>query len=102
MKKLLIIFSVVFLLFACGELPENFHVNYYGNGQTSGFAPTDSTEYTSGQYATVKDKHTLVKTGSEFGGWNTKADNTGTHYDVGDQIEIRNINIFLYAVWNAQ
>jgi len=99
MKKLLIIFIVVFLLFACGELPGKYHVNYYGNGQTSGFEPTDSNEYTSGQKATVLDKHTLEKTGCTFGGWNTRADNSGTHYDVGDQIEIKNFNIFLHAVW---
>ena len=100
MKKLLIVFIVVFLLFSCGELPGKYHVNYYGNGQTSGFVPTDRNEYTSGQYATVLDKHTLEKTGKTFGGWNTKADNSGTPYNVGDEIEIKNFNIFLHAVWN--
>jgi len=99
MKKLLIIFSVVFLLFACGELPGEYEVIYHDNGCISGFPPTDGNRYTSGSYATVLGQHTMLKPGYTFGGWNTNADNTGTHYNVGDQIEIRNINIFLHAVW---
>jgi len=99
MKKLLIIFCVALLFIACGELPDKFHVNYYGNGETSGFAPVDKNEYTSGQSATVLDQHTLLKTGYTFGGWNTKNDNSGTKYNVGEKIKIENKNIFLYAVW---
>ena len=99
MKKLLIIFIVALLLLACGDLSGPFHVNYYDNGSTSGFAPVDKTEYSSGQSATVLGQNTLQKTGYTFGGWNTKKDNTGTHYNAGDKIKIENKNIFLYAVW---
>ena len=98
MKKLLIVFIVVFLLFACGELPGKYHIHYYGNGG-AGYPPTDNNEYTSGSYATVLGKGTLKRTNFTFGGWNTKQDYSGKHYNEGDQIEIKNINIFLFVVW---
>ncbi|WP_461257884.1 hypothetical protein [Treponema sp. R80B11-R83G3] len=103
MKKLLIVFIVVFLLFACGELAGKYHVNYYANfapSEGSGYPPTDRNEYTSGEYAIVLDKNNLRKNGHEFDGWNTRQDYSGTHYKVGDQIEIKNFNVFLFAVWN--
>jgi hypothetical protein len=100
MKKLLIVFIVVFLLFGCGELAGKYHVNYYGNGSTSGYPPTDNNEYTSGSFATVLDQHTLKRTDHTFAGWNTRQDYSGTYYKEGDTIEIKNFNIFLYAVWN--
>ena len=100
MKKLLIVFIVVFLLFSCGELAGKYHVNYYSNGSTYGYPPNDDNEYTSGSYAIVLGRNNLRKTGYEFGGWNTRQDYSGTYYKEGDTIEIKNINIFLHAVWN--
>jgi hypothetical protein len=38
----------------------------------------------------------------EFGGWNTKADGTGTKYSGGDTIENVTKDIVLYAVWNEK
>jgi len=96
MKKLLIIFIVAFLLFACGELPGKYKVIYHGDGSTSGNPPTDKNEYASGEYATVLGKNTLEKQGYEFDGWN---DNSGAHYNEGEEIEIKNITIFLHSVW---
>jgi len=100
MKKLLIIFIFVFLLFACGELSGKYHVDYYGNGATSGYPPTDNNEYTSGEYATVLGKNTLKRDRYTFGGWNTRQDYSGTYYNEGDKIEIKNSTIFLFVVWN--
>jgi len=100
MKKLLVVFCVAFLLFACGELPDTFKVIYHSNGSTSGFAPVDKNKYKSGQFATVLGSGTLVNNGHTFGGWSIKLDNTGLLYNLGDQIEIKNINIFLFPVWN--
>jgi hypothetical protein len=97
MKKLIIVFIIVFLLFACGELPGKYHVNYYGNGSTYGYPPTDNNEYTSGSYATVLGNNTLKKDQYTFDGW---YDRSGTYYKEGDKIEIKNFNIFLFAVWN--
>jgi len=101
MKKLLLTISILILISmtSCGDLPDSFKVNYRSNGSTSGYPPTDNNTYKSGEKAIVLGKNTLVKTGSDFGGWNTKADNSGTHYNPGDEIEIKNINIFLYPVW---
>jgi len=102
MKKILLIASIVFLIFlvmSCGDLPETFKVIYHSNGSTSGFAPDDPNEYKSGEYAVVLDKHTLVKDGYDFDGWNTKADSSGTTYKPGDKIKIKNKNIFLFPVW---
>jgi hypothetical protein len=100
MKKLLIIFIVVFLLFSCGDFSGKYHVDYYGNGSNSGYPPTDNNEYTSGSYAIVLGNKTLKKNGYTFVGWNTKQDYSGEYYKEGDKIEIKNFNVFLHAVWN--
>jgi hypothetical protein len=99
MKKLLIIFIIALLLFACGVLPGKYHIRYYSNGATSGYPPSDNTEYESGSYATVLGKNTLRKTDHTFAGWNTRQDYSGENYREGDKIEIKNFNIFLHAVW---
>jgi hypothetical protein len=101
MKRLFFAITIISLclLFSCEELPETFKVIYHGGEDTTGFPPTDNKKYKSGEYATVLDQHTLLKEGYDFKGWNTKADNLGEHYDTGDTIEIKNINIFLFAVW---
>jgi len=101
MKKLVLILSIVFLLIACGEIENNkYKIIYHDNGSTSGFPPDDKNQYESGSLATVLGKNTLEKTGYDFGGWNTKPDYSGDYYNVGDKIKIKNINIFLHAVWN--
>jgi len=102
MKKLLIIFGIVLLLLACGEIPETneYTINYQSKNQTSGYPPIDDNKYTYGSYATVLGQHTLLRTKHEFDGWNTKQDYSGTHYNSGSSIKI-NKNIFLYAVWRA-
>jgi hypothetical protein len=89
-------------MMSCGDLPETFKVIYHDTGNASGFPPTDNNKYKSGEYATVLDQHTLVKEGYEFGGWNTKDDNSGDKYAPGSKIEIKNINIFLYTVWELK
>jgi hypothetical protein len=72
---------------------------YYGNGETSGFPPIDRNGYLSGETAVVKGKGSLLKTGYQFKNWNTKRDGTGETFNTGDVITIKNINVFLYAVW---
>ena len=101
MKRLFFAISIISLclLFSCGETPGPFKVTYQGNGNDYGFPPVDNNEYKSGSYAIVLDQNTLVRTGYTFDGWNTKADGSGKRYNPGDKIEIKNINIFLYAVW---
>jgi len=102
MKKTLIIIGIVFLLLACGEIPETFKVIYHADVDTTGVPPTDNNQYKSGDYATVLGKNTLQKSGYKFDGWSTSSDypNSGLLYDSGNQIKIKNTNILLYAVWS--
>jgi Listeria-Bacteroides repeat domain (List_Bact_rpt). len=102
MKKTLVIFFIVFLLLACGEIPETFKVIYHADKDTTGFPPTDNNLYKSGDYATVRDQNTLLKSGYKFDGWSTSSDypNSGLLYEKESKIKIKNTNIFLYAVWS--
>ena len=108
MKKLLVLIPIVLLsviltiLFFDGcEVDPNatYRINYYGNGSDYGYPPVDRNEYLSGMETTVLGKNSLIKTDYTFQGWNTRADGSGTSYNEGDKIEIINLAIFLYAVW---
>jgi len=50
---LMLVFGLV--LAGCDSPPADatYKVLYYGNGNTSGFPPTDNTQYTAGEEATV-------------------------------------------------
>ena len=77
-----------------------YTVTYDGNENTGGSVPTDATEYSSGATVTVKDNTgSLVKTGYNFGGWNTAADGTGTNYTAGTGTFSITANTTLYAKW---
>ena len=55
--------------------------------------------YADGASVTVAENtRSLVKTGCSFGGWNTKADGTGTKYVPGATFKITE-NVVLYAIW---
>ena len=77
-----------------------YTVTYNANEATSGTAPTDaSSPYLSGSTVTVLDNTgSLVKTGYNFSGWNTKDDGTGTDRAVGSTFTI-SANTTLYAKW---
>lgn len=77
------------------------YVTYYGNGNDGGDTPTDSNKYTEGDTVTVLgNTGVLVKAGHTFGGWNTKADGTGTTYAGGNTFVVGALNdIRLYALW---
>lgn len=83
-----------------------YSVNYYGNGNTSGAAPTGVSGIEPGSMYTVEGNtgNLQRKVGNDtylFDGWNTAVDGTGTHYEPGEQIEV-NSNITLYAQWYLQ
>ena len=81
-----------------------YKVTYDGNGNTSGTVPVDanSTTYTSTSSVTVLgNTGTLAKTGYTFGGWNTKADGTGTTYAAGNTFTMGTSAVTLYAKWTA-
>ena len=78
------------------------HVTYDGNNATSGTVPTDATDYESGQTVTVLgNTGNLTRTGYTFGGWNTKADGSGTTYAEGETFTITS-TLTLYAKWEAR
>lgn len=84
-----------------------YSVNYYGNGNTSGGAPTGASGLRSGASHTVLGNTGGLRkiVGGDtyiFNGWNTSADGTGTHYDAGDKITINDSNVTLYAEWYLQ
>lgn len=84
-----------------------YAVNYYGNGNTSGGAPTGESGLQTGDVHTVLGNTGGLRkiVGNDtyiFNGWNTAADGTGTHYDAGEKITIKNANVPLYAEWYLQ
>ncbi len=80
--------------------PVTYSVNYNANGATSGTAPTDATDYDKDATVTVKgNTGSLTKPHYAFGGWNTKADGTGTTYAPGATFAIT-ANTTLYAKWS--
>ncbi len=75
-------------------------VTYNGNGNTSGTVPVDNNTYKLNETVTVSaNTGGLQKSGHNFGGWNTKADGTGDHYEPGETIIVANENIILYVQW---
>lgn len=77
-----------------------YTVTYNGNGSTAGTVPVDSTTYTQGTTVTVLgNTGNLVRTGYTFGGWNTKADGSGTGYAAGATFVMESANVTLYAKW---
>jgi hypothetical protein len=85
----------------------NFTVTYSGNGSTGGSVPTDSNAYSSGSSVTAASNSgslVYLPSGTEckkFGGWNTKADGTGTTYTAGIGTFTITANTTLYAYWSA-
>ncbi len=77
-----------------------YTVAYYGNGNTDGTAPTDSTEYTYGADVIIESRGSLAKTGYSFNDWNTMADGSGTDYIAGTTFAIQS-PVNLYAQWKA-
>jgi len=74
-------------------------VTYDGNENTGGDAPTDATEYASGDVVTVASAPIgMVKTGYSFAGWNTAPGGGGTSYAAGATFNI-SANTTLYAQW---
>lgn len=75
-------------------------LTYDGNGNESGSVPSGTSAKTA-EYITVSDNtDSLVKTGYQFGGWNTSADGTGTSYAPGSVLVMGAEPVTLYAIWD--
>ena len=74
-------------------------VTYFGNTNTGGTAPTDSSSpYNPSASVSILGANTLTKSGYQFAGWNTAADGSGTSYVGGNTFNI-NADTTLYAQW---
>ena len=103
MKKIIFsIFAIAFVVLSCDLTPPDtaHKIIYHGNGNSSGFPPTDSNEYRSGMEAVVLGIGTLGKEGYSFTHWNNNSNGTGDSYNPGDTIEITHSTVFLYAIWD--
>jgi uncharacterized repeat protein (TIGR02543 family) len=81
----------------------NSTITYDGNGQTSAAStvPAATTAKGTAANTTLASQGSLVKTGSNFSGWNTRADGTGTNYAAGLTTYASPGNITLYAQWTT-
>jgi outer membrane protein OmpA-like peptidoglycan-associated protein len=75
-----------------------YTITYSGNTNTGGVVPSPTVG--SGSVTLAANSSPLVKTAFNFGGWNTKADGTGTSYATRSNYNLT-ANITLYAVWSA-
>jgi uncharacterized repeat protein (TIGR02543 family) len=81
----------------------NSTITYNGNGQTSAVStvPAATTAKGTAANTTLASQGSLVKSGSNFSGWNTSADGTGTNYAAGLTTFASPGNITLYAQWTT-
>ena len=77
-----------------------YTITYNGNSATSGSAPAAQSGKLAGKDVTLEtNSGSLARTGYTFGGWNTKADGSGTHYAAGATVTGGLTNTTLYAEW---
>jgi uncharacterized repeat protein (TIGR02543 family) len=72
---------------------------YYGNGNTGGFVPSDTSTYqTEASLTVLGNSGSLIKPGYSFAGWK---DNLGFSYQPGAQYTLANVGVSFYAQWTA-
>lgn len=76
-----------------------YTLSFDGNSETGGTEPASVTGLEAGSviYAPA-NTGALVQTGSVFAGWNTTADGSGVHFDIGDPILVEGATT-IYAEW---
>ena len=73
-------------------------VSYFANGGTGAVPVESASPFSSASSAVAKTAGSLVRTGYDFTGWNTKADGTGTTYAAGATVPVT-APVKLYAQW---
>ena len=72
---------------------------YYGNGNTGGSVPSDTSTYqTNATFAVLGNSGTLIRPGYTFAGWK---DNLGADYQPAAQYALANAGVSFYAQWTA-
>jgi uncharacterized repeat protein (TIGR02543 family)/LPXTG-motif cell wall-anchored protein len=84
--------------FSITGAPASYTLTYAANNATTGSVPTAQTG--SGNLTLATNLGVLTRTGYTFAGWNTAANGTGTHYNVGATYNLT-ANVTLYAEWTA-
>ncbi len=75
---------------------------YYGNVNTGGLAPSDTSTYqTNGTLVVLGNSGALTKPGYTFTGWNLNSGNTGATYTAGNSYTLANAGVSFYAQWTA-
>ena len=87
-------------LYAVWTAVPTFTLSYSGNGQTTGSVPLSVTT-SDGSVVLSANVNFMTKTNFIFTGWNTAANGTGTHYNVGDSFPLT-ANTTIYAEWTPQ
>ena len=79
---------------------QKYILTYDANGATSGSAPTDANSPYAPNTAVTTASSSMTKTSFTLTGWNTKADGSGTHYNLNTSNAFNiNSNMTLYAEW---
>jgi uncharacterized repeat protein (TIGR02543 family) len=79
----------------------NSTITYNVNGGSGASSPTTTTAKGTAANTTLASQGTLTKSNSNFSGWNTSADGTGTNYAAGLTTYASAGNITLYAQWTT-
>jgi Listeria-Bacteroides repeat domain (List_Bact_rpt). len=78
------------------QYAEKDYLKARGTSATTNQSPFEYNKFKAPDYDIVID---LVKSGSRFLHWNTKADGSGTSYNAGDTFGINGSDVVLYAIW---
>jgi uncharacterized repeat protein (TIGR02543 family) len=82
--------------FVIAAAASTYTLTYAGNSSTGGSVPATQTD--NGNVTLATNSGVLVRTHYTFNGWNTQADGSGTHYNVGATYNLV-ANATLYAEW---
>jgi len=102
-QSALVVGSASVTLYAVwNPVPPTYTVTYNPNsGSVTGTAPTDTTAYHSSDTVAVQGQGTLLRSGYDFGGWNTSSSGTGITYPAQSPLIIGASSVTLYAIWTA-
>ena len=84
--------------FAVTTGASSYSITYDANGKDTGASPANTTG--NGNVTLATNSGTLARTGYTFTGWNSNANGTGTHYNVGATYNLT-ADVTLYAEWTA-
>lgn len=88
-----------------GPTVPGHRVFYNGNGNTGGMVPSDTRSYAAGAWVRTQyntgflEKINVDGVSSEFIGWNTNSNGTGTFFYEDWPLTMGSDNVILYAIW---